>query len=165
MSRTIVPFVLMLSLLSMASQCQTQSTLSHIREAHTIIRESFVQTDDFVSPRFEARGDECIAQGEAQGLTGQALVDASNECMGPWLRLDEIIATVRESLAELENVYEDIENGREADWQRIAVRIVDHAHSILAILDELNIDEADSVVAEIRHAVDLVCQITHCEGE
>lgn len=146
------------------SSCQTRSVMDTVRDVHTGVRGAFIHTDEFVAPRFEAAGDSCIAQSQAAGLTGQEGVDASDECMRTWLELDRAIALTRESMAELEEVYEDIDNGREADWRNIARRVLSHGRQVVHILDEIDIEGAGDVISSMRDALDRICNLIDCEG-
>lgn len=150
--------VLVLAPIMMASSCQTQAAINRIRQVHTGIREAFVQADEFVAPRFEAAGDVCIEQSSS--------AEESDECMRLWLRLDIVMTMSRESLAELENVYNNIEAGTsgEANWQYWVLQVLAHGREIVRILDELDLEGADSVIGRIRGALDQICDLAQCEG-
>jgi hypothetical protein len=146
------------------STCQTRSAMDTVRDAHTGIRGAFARADEFIAPRFDAAGDTCIAQAQAAGLTGQAGADASDECMSTWLELDRAVSATREGMAELEEVYEDIDNGRQTEWEHIAVRVLTHGRNVVRLLDELDIDGADEVISSMREAIDQVCSLVNCDG-
>jgi hypothetical protein len=168
-SRTIVPisFVLVFAPMMLAATCQPRSLVGQIRQVHSGIRAAFVSADSFVASHFETAGDACITSVEVQGLTGRAAIDASNECMHPWLQLDQAIALSRESLAELENVYRSIESGSsgEQDWVSWARQLLAHGRAIVRILVEINIDGAEPTITEMRTALDQICQLANCEGD
>jgi hypothetical protein len=166
-ARNVLIVFVMLALVSPfigGSSCQTGSTMDTVRDVHTGIRGAFARADEFIAPRFEAAGDACIAEAQAAGLTGQEGADASDECMSVWLQLDQAVTLTREAMAELEEVYEDIDNGREADWQRIARRVLTHGRNVVRFLDELDIDGADDVISAMRTALDRVCDMVDCDG-
>ena len=146
------------------STCQTRSTMDTVRDAHTGIRGAFARADEFIAPRFDAAGDTCIAEAQAAGLTGQAGADAADECMSTWLELDRAVSATREGMAELEAVYDDIDNGREADWQAIALRVATHGRNVIRLLDEIDIEGADEVISSMREALDQVCSLINCDG-
>lgn len=153
--------------LVMASVCQNPNeTLAQIRRVHSGIRAAFVAADEFVAPRFEVAGDVCIARAEEQGLTGRAMVESSNECMRPWLILDETFALAREGLAGLERVYNNIEAGTagEADWLYWGRQVLGYGQTILRILGELALDGANQIISDLRTAVDNICDLVQCEG-
>jgi len=142
----------------MAASCQTQSVLNRIRQVHSGIRDAFVAADEFVAPRFDAAGDRCVEQSSSAA--------ESDACMRTWLRLDEVLVMSREALAELENVYNNIEAGTSgaADWQYWALQVLAHGRAIVRILDELDIEGADSIITGVRNALDQICELARCEG-
>lgn len=144
--------------LIIAASCQTESIVQGIRNTHTPVREAFAMMDEFVAPRFDAAGDQCIEAAESRA-------DA-DRCMRPWLRLDEVLGMSREALAELENVYNSIEAGAagETDWQHWARQLLTHGRGLLRILDELDIDGADETISSMSNAIDQLCQLIGCEG-
>jgi len=156
--------IVVLAFMSIGSTCQTRSAMDTVRDAHTGIRGAFARADEFIAPRFDVAGDTCIAQAQAAGLTGQAGADASDECMSTWLELDRAVSATREGMAELEAVYDDIDNGREADWQNIARRVLVHGRNVVRLLDEVDIDGADEVISSMREALDQVCSLVDCDG-
>ena len=155
--------IVFVSLFVGGASCQG-SAMDTVRDAHTGIRGAFARADEFVAPRFDAAGDTCIARSVASGLTGQAGADDADVCMAKWLELDTAISATREAMAELEEVYDDIDNGRDADWQTIAMRVLSHGRQIVRLLDELDIDGADDVISSMREALDQICSMVNCEG-
>lgn len=156
--------IILFAFASIGSQCQTRSTIDTIRDVHSGVRGAFASADEFIAPRFDAAGNTCIAQAQAAGLVGQAGADASDECMSTWLALDRSVSATREAMAELEEVYEDIDDGREADWQRIALRVLTHGRGVIRLLDEIDIEGADDVISSMREALDQVCALVDCDG-
>lgn len=168
MNRTLY-FVLLVvcAPLVMAAVCQNPNeTLNQIRRVHSTIRAAFVAADDFVAPRFEAAGDVCIAWAEEQGLTGRAMVESSNACMRPWLILDETFTLVREALAGLERVYNNIKAGTSGvdDWVYWGRQVLGYGQTILRVLTELALDGANQIISDLRTAVDNLCDLVHCDG-
>jgi len=150
--------VLVLAPIMMASSCQTDAAMNRIRQVHTGVREAFIRADEFIAPRFEMAGDLCIEQSSS--------AEESDECMRLWLRLDVVMSMSREALAELENVYNNIETGSsgEADWQYWVLQVLTHGRVLLHVLDELNLNGADLIIGGIRDALDQICQFANCEG-
>lgn len=146
------------------ASCQRNTAMDVVRDAHTGLRGAMIRADEFIADGFDDAGDTCIVRTQATGLTGQAASDDSDVCMSTWLQLDTAIAAIREAMAELEEVYEDIDNGRESDWEVIALRVLTHARGVIRLLDELDIAGADEVIAAMREAIDQVCSFISCNG-
>lgn len=136
----VVVTLIFFGLTTSGSTCNTRAALSTIRSIHTDVRAGFVVLDTTVAPLVELAWDNCIERVEAQGLTGEEGLAATRQCMDRWNDLRVAINTAREILAELEAVYEDIEHGREAVWNNLALRLLTHATNIYNICRSLEIE-------------------------
>lgn len=140
----------------MASSCQTRSAMEQVRNVHMSVREAFRATDEFVAPRLEDAADLCIRRSET--------AHHADYCMRKWLQLDDALSLVRESMASLEVVYDNIENDRNEDWQYWILQILRHGRSIVNIMVEINIEGADPIIEQIRNTLNGICQVANCEG-
>ena len=142
----------------MGASCQTQVAVDRIRQVHSGIRQAFVEVDEYVAPKFAEAGSRCIEQSSS--------AEESDECMRKWLRIDEVLVMSRESLAELENIYNNIEAGvaGETSWQYWALQVLAHGRAIVRILSELELGDADPIIHGMHNALDQICQIAQCEG-
>ena len=151
----IVTALIFFGVTTSGSSCNTRAALATIRSVHTDVRAGFVVLDTTVAPLVENAWDNCIERTEAQGLTGEEGFAAARECMGQWNDLRIAINTAHDILAELEEVYRDIENGREALWHNLALRLLTHAQNIYTICRSLEID----VPVEFIRGVDSLSSI------
>lgn len=151
----IVTTLIFFSTTMSGSSCNTRAALSTIRSIHTDVRAGFVVLDNVVAPLVENAWDDCIERTEAQGLTGEDGLAAARECMGQWNDLRIAINAAHDILAELEEVYRDIENGREALWRNLALRLLTHAQNIYTICRSLEIE----IPAEFIRGVDSLSSI------
>lgn len=142
----------------MAASCQTKAVMRQVRNVHVSVREAFRATDEFIAPRFEVAADLCLRRSET--------THHADQCMEKWLQLDDVLSMVRESLASLEVVYENIERSDEGkvSWQYWILQVFRHSQSLVTILAEMNIDGADRVIEQIKNSIDGICQIVQCEG-
>ena len=124
----------------MASFCQTKSTMERVRKVHMGVREAFRATDEFIAPRLEDAADVCIRRAETP--------HHADECMRKWLELDDALSLVRESLASLEVVYDNIDRTKtgEADWKYWALQVLRHGRSVIRIIAEIDIEGADRII-------------------
>lgn len=149
----------------MGSSCQLHTAMDQVRNVHGGVVQGFVALDTQAASAFEEAGNVCIERAHDSGMAGEEARDYARACMedNGMYPLEEALRTTREILAELENVYDDIENGedRVRDWKAIAVRLVTHAHQIMIILEQVNID----IPTDLMDSVNTICEITQCEGE
>jgi hypothetical protein len=135
-----------------------------IRSVHMGVREAGRLTDQQIAPRLEAYGDVCIARADAAGFPAGSGAEGMNfwqECMSSYMQLDVAISSFRESLEELEHVYEDVEAGRrgETDWRYWARRALVHGQSILRLCEALELDVPDEMSTQLGN----LCTLIQCE--
>src|SRR4030042_4717511 len=129
----------MLILSGFGSHCSTRRTLDTIRQVHSCIREAGRRVDDQVASRIERQGDICIERAAEAGFpadSGEAGMAYWRQCMEDWYEFSVAVNSLRNSLEELENIYNDIEAGDrgESDWQYWARRVLDHGRTVLRLL-------------------------------
>ena len=155
----------------LGSQCTTQSTLDTIRQVHIGVREAGHLADEEIAPRFENKHETCIAEAEEAGYpagSGQEGMNFWTECMEKWLRLDVAVSAFRNSLEELENVYNDVEAGTrgESDWQYWAGRVLDHGRTVLRLVRELEIEGIpDNILEGLQTGLEAICGLLQCNEE
>ena len=151
--------------LMMGSSCQVDAAMDRVRDVHSGVVAAFRATDEIIAPMYTRAGDECIAEVQERGLEGADARTAARVCMdeGGWNAVEEALAASRHALAELEEIYDDIENGQErySDWQSIAVRLLAHGRNIVTVLEAAGVDVPD----DLRGAIDSLCDMTNCEGD
>lgn len=136
----------------MGSFCNTRDTLRTVREAHTTVRSAFATLDTAMAPLLEDAGSQCESR---------PVMDEWRVCMERWNSLRVAVSVAHDVLAELEAVYDDIENGADAGWRAIAIRLLAHGRRITEILVTL----AVPVPEEFTDGLDMVCGLVNCEGE
>lgn len=152
------------------SSCNTQSTLDTIRDVHMGVREAGRLADEQIAPRLENHGDVCLERaqaaghGEGSGVEGMAFW---RECMEQWIALDAAVTGFRNSLEELENVYQDIEAGTagERDWRYWAARTLDHGRTVLRFVRELEVGLDSELLTSLQTNLDNLCRIIGCDEE
>lgn len=152
------------------SSCQTASVMDTIRDVHMGVREAGRLADEQIAPHLENHGDTCIERAEAAGHgagSGSEGMDFWRECMESYLQLDAAITGFRNSLEELENVYNDIEAGTrgETDWRYWAARVLDHGRTILRLIRELDIGIDSEVLSGLQSNLDSLCGMLGCDEE
>ena len=157
--------VVVLSGVLSGHRCNLQDTTSAIRQVHIGVRQSFIMFDDEVSLHLERAGDRCIAQVVAEGLSGEDGMQSWRVCMEQWNRLAIAISTSRESLAMLEQIYDDIDagNAREVDWRFWAVQVISHARTAMRIVNELGL--IPSSLSGFRDSIEQLCNLISCQGD
>lgn len=155
-----VLMVLLIPLLT-ASHCQMTAAMNRVRDVHSGVVAAFRATDQMVAPLFEVAGDRCITRARDAGLEGAAAREHARECMSTWYTVEEVLSGTREALAELENIYQDIEGGtdRYADWQAIATRLLEHGRQVSRLLVAVGVTVPDDLIG----ALDTICQMVDCE--
>lgn len=151
-----VPFV-------QGSSCQS-GVMNTIRQVHMGVREAGRLADEEIAPRLENYGDTCIERADEAGFPAGSGSEGMNywrECMSTYMQLEVAVSSLRTSLEELENIYEDIEAGRsdKSNWERIASRVLDHGRTVLRLCEELGVDIPDGMVEKL----DGLCSIIACE--
>jgi hypothetical protein len=168
--RNILVALLMVVLLAPfigGASCNTQSVLDTIRDVHTGVREAGRLADEQIAPRLENHGDTCIARADAAGLTGAEGMESWRECMSTYLQLDTAVTSFRNSMEELENVYQDIEAGTrgETDWRYWAARVLDHGRTIMRLVRELDVGIDSDVLRGLQTNLDSLCGMLGCDEE
>jgi hypothetical protein len=150
----IIPF-------TMGSSCQLHTAMERVRDVHSVVVEGFQTTDTIVAPLFDDAGDQCIREAQDQNLQGQEGRDYATNCMSSWMDVEQALSVSRDLLAELEVIYDDIENGsdRYSDWQSIATRLLNHGRNMVRLLESLGVDIPDG----LTQAIESICELTNCE--
>lgn len=145
----------------MGSSCQFDTTMDGIRSAHSGVREGFQLSDGVLAPMYSDAHQLCLAEADERGLTEQPGMDYYNRCMESWNQIEEIFSSIRECLHELENIYQDIENGvdRNSDYRLWIRRLFDHTQTIMRLLEILEVDIPDGLM----NSVEGICTIIGCE--
>ena len=141
------------------------SAMNNIRTVHMGVREAGRLTDIEIAPRLSAHGEICITRANNAGFgqgSGQEGIEHWYRCMNGYMHLTEAVSAFRTSLEELENIYQDIENGmnRESDWMLWVGRVVDHGRTIIRLCDDVDLDIPDG----FQENLNLLCTMTNCEG-
>lgn len=162
--------MVVLTPLMSGSSCNTQSVLDTIRDVHMGVREAGRLADEQVAPRLTNHSDVCLARAEAAGHgegSGAEGMEFWRECMSLYLQLDTAITGLRNSLEELENVYQDIEAGTrgETDWRYWAARVLDHGRTVLRLVRELEIDVDSEILRGLQTNLDNLCGMLGCDEE
>ena len=137
--------------LCVLSGCE-QSTIRAIRSAHTEIRDVFVEVDDIIAPLLETAGDQCISQVEAGGYTGQDAYNRVMECCRPWFALDDAVTTIHDLLAEMETIYQSIDNINSERWLALVADVRVHARNMATIILDLNITVSERIMSLLEQA-------------
>jgi len=158
-----IVIVMTIAPMLMGSSCQLNSAMQQVRNVHGGIVQGFVILDTHTAEAFTEAGDECISRAHETQLVGEEAREYARACMedNNMYALETALRTSREILAELENVYDDIENGEDRinDWKEIARRLLLHARQIMIILEQVNIEIPD----DLMNSITMICDITHCE--
>jgi hypothetical protein len=163
MQLKILPIVIIVLIpLLMGSSCQRRAAIERVRDVHSVIVAGYQTTDRIIAPLFDEAGDRCIATAREQGLTGLDARDHARHCMRHWYVVENVLSISRASLAELELIYTDIENGEDrfSDWQSIATRLLSHGNRLIEILTEIGVE----VPEDLRNAINMICQMVDCEA-
>jgi hypothetical protein len=162
----LIVMVILITVVSAGATCNTSSTLDTIRQVHMAVREAGMRADAEIAPRFERQGDICTERAAAAGFSagsGEEGFAYWRECMEQWYQLRTAVNSFRTSLEELENVYQDIEDRGEADWQHWAGRVVDHGRTLLRLIREVGPDIATDILSTLQEQLDALCRIIQCE--
>jgi hypothetical protein len=151
--------------LMMGSSCQLDATMDRVRDVHSGVVASFRGVDDTFAPMFADAGEICISQAREDGLEGEEAREDARSCMetSGWFTIEEALSTTREALAELEQIYNDIENGRDrySEWQSVAERLLAHGRRLATAIDAAGLDVPDDLMSTL----DAICNMTDCEGD
>lgn len=145
--------------------------LDTVRDVHTDVRAAFIAADNIIAPRLEDAGLQCEEEVLADGLMDQEAMTAWRECMQSWMVAEQAMAMSREILAQLEDVYEDIEAGELADddFQLTFLfrQLVSHGRSLVRAVQAIdairNTPNIREVIDGIDVALNQLCAIIDCE--
>lgn len=158
-----VIFALMIIPVIMGASCQLQSAMDQVRDVHSGAVTTFRSVDTQMATLFDTAGDVCIQQAQDDELTGTVAREAARACMESrgWMSVEEGLSTIREVLAELEDIYDDIEEGidRLDDWKHVVSRLLVHGRQLVTIIVATGTDIQDEFISTL----DTLCEVIQCE--
>jgi hypothetical protein len=154
----------------MGAHCNTSSTIDTIRDVHSGVREAGRIADDTLTPLFTNQSYVCLERANDAGYpadSGEPGMQFWRDCMESWMRLEAAVTGMRNSLEELENIYQDIEAGAagEDDWRYWGARVLDHGRSILRLVRELGVGLDSDILTGLQETLDSLCRLLGCDEE